>query len=86
MTADRPYLTVVGGVYRESVRSHHRFELYGSGGRAAATLAALKVAVKLVTALDDDARRLFQPIADGFGFELVAEQISRTTEFVYDHP
>jgi hypothetical protein len=86
VTADRPYLTVVGGVYRESVRSHHRFELYGSGGRAAATLAALKVAVKLVTALDDDARRLFQPIADGFGFELVAEQISRTTEFVYDHP
>ena len=77
---------MVGGVYRESVRSHHKFEIYGSGGRAAATLAALKVAVKLVTALDDDARRLFQPIADGYGFELLAERIPQTTEFVYDHP
>src|SRR3954470_7862274 len=79
-------VVVIGGVYAESVRSPRSYELYGSGGRAAATLSSLKADVILITALDSMARELFEPMALSFGFSLKSTEIAVTTEFIYDHP
>jgi hypothetical protein len=79
-------LSVVGGVYAESIRTPRRYELYGSGGRAAAALSSLKADVTLVTVMDRSARELFEPMADSFGFRLSAVEVATTAEFIYDHP
>lgn len=79
-------VTVVGGVYRERVRHPPRVELFGSGGRAAATIASLGVGTLLQTAIDDASRNDFEAIAAALGFQVEAVSVSATTEFIYDHP
>jgi hypothetical protein len=79
-------IAVVGGVYGESIRSPRSYELYGSGGRAAAVLGSLKCNATLTTALDPEARKLFEPTAAAFNFRLKAIDILTTIEFIYDHP
>lgn len=81
-----PGIVVVGGVYAEAVRSPRRFELYGSGGRAAAALSSLKTPTTLVTALGSLAREYFTPMASAFGFQMRTIATDDTIEFIYDHP
>jgi nucleoside 2-deoxyribosyltransferase len=79
-------LTVVGGVYRERVRHPRREELFGSGGRAAATTATLGVTTRLCTAIDRTSLVDFNAIAGALEIDLEVTEITRTTEFLYDHP
>jgi len=79
-------VTVVGGVYWEKVRHPPRIELFGSGGRAAATIASLGVETRLRTAIDDASRNDFEAIAAALEFQVEAASVSATTEFIYDHP
>lgn len=79
-------ITVVGGVYRELVRHPPRFDLFGSGGRAAATIASLGTETVLQTAMPESCHDDFAAIADTFGFQWDAATVRATTEFIYDHP
>lgn len=78
-------IEVVGGVYEERCLRPEWHHLYGSGGRAAAALAA-RTSVILHTYVDDAWRRNLAALAGGFGYTLRASACPKTVLFSYVHP
>ena len=80
-------IQVVGGVYEERCLQPAWYQLYGSGGRAAAALAALtRSQVELHTYIDDHWRRNLEARAKQSGFDVQTTAIPATIVFSYVHP
>jgi Nucleoside 2-deoxyribosyltransferase/pfkB family carbohydrate kinase len=81
-----PHLVIVGGSYGEEC-AYPRLQLYrGSGGRAAALLASLKVKVSLHTITGPQLTSIFQTIASKLNYKLVAHHGIEDIWFRYRHP
>ena len=75
---------VAGGTYLEDCREPVWFELYGSGLRAALTLARLEVPTRLSTFVAADQHGVL--MAKGGGIEVRHQEIRSTIAFEYLHP
>lgn len=80
-----PDVTVVGGVYREVCMWPPSDEVYGSGGRAACSLAKQGVHVRLIGFADKIADSTMRGHADQYGFEWAPVPISSGVAFYYSH-
>jgi nucleoside 2-deoxyribosyltransferase len=77
---------VVGGVYRELCRLPSvSDEIWGSGGRAAAVIAGLKIGVTLHSAVDANTGNVLASLAQTFNFATAALNLEHTIQFKYDH-
>jgi nucleoside 2-deoxyribosyltransferase len=80
-------LEVAGGTYLELCGEPAWSELYGSGVRAAASLARLSRRVSLHTYIGKRERPTLDWLSSTFGFGIAAaENINRTISFSYQHP
>lgn len=80
-------MRVVGGVYSEYCYHPAWHQIFGSGGRGAATLACLGVPqVSLTTCIADQARRSVYATLLPYGIQIDRIQSDRLYEFRYTHP
>ncbi len=77
-------IDVAGGTYLEDCREPHWFELYGSGLRAALTLARLQTSTRLSTFVGADQLAVLQAKAGDVA--LIHDEIPATIVFEYLHP
>lgn len=78
-------IAVVGGVYRELCMHPRWDQCFGSAGRAAASMAALGVPVRLHAFADDMARESMEARTLFGGFELALRPVAQTPGFHYIH-
>lgn len=78
-------ITVVGGIYRELCMHPRWNEYFGSGGRAAAAMAALAIPVTLHSYADARARAGFEMRAALGGIGLSLTDIPESPGFHYEH-
>jgi nucleoside 2-deoxyribosyltransferase len=78
-------MVVVGGFYRELCRFPFNDETWGSGGRAAATIAGLDIKTMLFTAADANNAGLLATLSHVFNFTFNYIQTDITPRFQYDH-
>lgn len=78
-------LHVVGGTYLESCSEPPWWQLYGSGGRAAASLSGISDGITLSTYVSDDHADTLEVLAATFGFALAATSAPVTPMFTYLH-
>jgi len=78
-------ISVVGGVYLEQCIEPAWNEIYGSGGRAAASLGAVSDGVILYTYLNPKLERQFAPLARSFGFSYQSCESAWDIGFAYTH-
>lgn len=80
-------MIVVGGVYSEYCYHPEWHQIYGSGGRGAATLTCLGVQnVSLKTSIARSERRAVQATLSPYGVRIEAVDSSALYEFIYTHP
>lgn len=84
MTEANP-VAVVGGVYRELCMHPYWDRFFGSGGRAAAALATMKVPVELHTYVDEQAAASFGQEAALLRIRLHTTTVSEAGSFQYTH-
>jgi nucleoside 2-deoxyribosyltransferase len=78
-------LSIVGGVYHESCIWPIWDQVYGSGGRAAASVVAHVDLVKLTTYARPETAERFRPYADGYGFGFEPITCEQSVSFNYFH-
>ncbi|CAG0979310.1 hypothetical protein MTYP_01667 [Methylophilaceae bacterium] len=81
-----PSIVVVGGSYGEDCAFPRKQLFRGSGGRAAALLASLKVPITLHTTTGPQLSEFFQSIATKLGYKLNAHPWPNDIWFRYRHP
>lgn len=78
-------ITITGGIYEEYCMHPYRYNIFGSGGRAASAIAAMKGEVKLTTYCSKNIQEVIQARAELEGFELSIINIPVNTKFHYTH-
>jgi nucleoside 2-deoxyribosyltransferase len=78
-------MAVVGGFYRELCRFPFNDETWGSGGRAAATIAGLGIETEFFTAVDANHAGLLASLGHIFHFKTNSVETIVTPRFQYDH-
>jgi len=78
-------ITIAGGVYYEQVQWPSWDLIFGSGGRAAASLPGHVDTIDLRTYARADTAEAFQRAADVYGFRLYAEAAEQSVCFQYVH-
>lgn len=78
-------LHVVGGAYLEFCPEPRWWQLFGSGGRAAAALVTLSDGVVLSTYISDDCADMLEALAETFDFRLEVSGVPQTPAFAYAH-
>ena len=79
-------IDVVGGVYREQCRlPTPTDEIWGSGGRAAAVIAGLGIAVTLHSAVTAATEVVLASLAHTFHFDVATVSTNETLQFQYEH-
>lgn len=79
-------MIVVGGTYEEACREPQRYDLVGSGLRAAAALRALAPELQLISAIDEITRTEAELLAGGLGLVVDWTERSEPVGFTYATP
>jgi nucleoside 2-deoxyribosyltransferase len=79
------HLSIAGGVYHESCIWPEWDHVYGSGGRAAASVVSHVGAVRLKTYCRDETAESFRSYAEAYGFDFEPLTCEQTISFGYFH-
>ncbi|ENW94081.1 PfkB family carbohydrate kinase [Acinetobacter dispersus] len=78
-------ITIAGGIYEEYCMHPHRYNIFGSGGRAALAIAAMQGEVKLVSYCSSSILEVFKSHADLENFLLEVVDVPVNAKFHYTH-
>ena len=81
----RRRITIVGGFYREICQFPQSDEYWGSGGRAATTIADNDVEITLISATNQKSELVLASIAESAGFKYSSKVIGHTILFHWQH-
>jgi nucleoside 2-deoxyribosyltransferase len=79
-------IDVVGGTYFEFCKEPNWFQIFGSGGRAAAAISRLTKRVRLHTYTSGAAQPHVTALANTFGFTVDSHQAETSITFLFGHP